>query len=209
MTRPRVGYQPRVNPFATRFVAPGAIPYRFADPSGLKDLVRLLEANDGWGEIIGPHGSGKSTLVAALIPQLTMWNVRRIRLNTSERKLPSNIWDRPLPRTLLVIDGFEQLGYFRRRQVKKFCRKRQAGLLITAHQSMGLPRLHQTDVPSELAGKIIGGLVPAGAEWVLEGFDALARLRFHNGSLREVLFELYDRWEEDRSHTDTIDDSAV
>ena len=44
------------------------------------------------------------------------------------------------------------------------------------------------------AEELIASLVPPGGEWVLDGFDIAARLSHHRGSLREVLFELYDRW---------------
>ena len=45
------------------------------------------------------------------------------------------------------------------------------------------------------AAAVIAGLLPADARGLLAGFDPAARLRAHRGSLREVLFELYDRWE--------------
>ena len=58
------------NPFATRFVRPGVIPYRFDDRRTVADLVATLREHGWRGEIIGPHGSGKSTLVQTLIPAL-------------------------------------------------------------------------------------------------------------------------------------------
>ncbi len=190
----RVGQLPRVNPFSTRFVQPGAVPFRFFTHSGLAELVSQLEATDGWGEIIGPHGSGKSTLLATLLPALTAWPVRHIHLNTSYRTLPADLFDPPKRGSLLVIDGFEQLGPLTRFQVKRHCRQQKCGLLVTAHRSMGFPLLCRTDVTPEAAAELIAGLVPPGGEWVLDGFDIAARLRHHRGSLREVLFELYDRW---------------
>ena len=57
------------NPFATRFVRPGAIPYRFANGLVGRDRASLRQ-HDWRGEIVGPHGSGKSTLVQTLIPPL-------------------------------------------------------------------------------------------------------------------------------------------
>jgi hypothetical protein len=190
----RVGRLPSVNPFSTCFVQPGSIPFRFATNDGLATLVRQLEATGGWGEIIGPHGSGKSTLLATLLPAITTRRVRHVRLNTSERTLPAWVWDSPDPSSLLAIDGFEQLGFFTRWRMKHHCRQHHCGLLITAHRSMGLPALFHTEVTLEMAKDVIAGLIPAGGEWVLEGFDLAARLRHHRGSLREVLFELYDRW---------------
>ena len=60
------------NPFATRFVRPGAMRYHFALGESeteahrrYRELVRDLVAK-GAGLIVGPHGSGKSTLLRSL-----------------------------------------------------------------------------------------------------------------------------------------------
>lgn len=202
----RVGTQPRVNPFSARFVEPGATPYQL--PGGLAALVARFEAAGGWGEVVGPHGSGKSTLLASLLPHLTAWTVRRVRLNTSERALPADLWPLPGPRPLLVIDGFEQLGWLARRRVKRECRRAGAGLLVTTHRPVGLPPLHRTDVTPEALAWVVARLLPADAGGALAGFDAAARLRAHRGSLRDVLFELYDRWEQTR-RSRRCDESAT
>ncbi len=54
------------NPFSTRFVRPGALAYRFPPGESAATLVERLAASGWRGQIVGPHGSGKSTLVAAL-----------------------------------------------------------------------------------------------------------------------------------------------
>jgi energy-coupling factor transporter ATP-binding protein EcfA2 len=190
----RVGRAPRVNPFSTRFTQPGAIAFRFTAADGLAVLVSKLESTNGWGQIVGPHGSGKSTLLATLIPELAGGRVRRVRLDTSHRTLPPDLFYPPEPGSLLVIDGFEQLGVLSRFRVKRHCRRHGSGLLVTAHRSMGLPDLHRTNAAAHAAA-LIADLLPPHGEWVLNGFDIAARLRRHRGSLREVLFELYDRWE--------------
>lgn len=197
----RVGTLPRVNPFSTRFVQPGAIAYRFPAPDGLASLVARLHETNGWGQVVGPHGSGKSTLLASLLPALTAWRVRHVRLNTSQRSLPADTFDTPERDSLLVVDGFEQLGVLARRRVRRHCRRHGCGLLVTAHRSAGLPELVRTGVSADAARELIAALVPPGGGWVLDGFDAAASLRRHRGSLREVLFELYDRWEAGDSST--------
>jgi hypothetical protein len=184
-----------VNPFSTRFVEPGAIPFRLPDGLSPVDLVRRLGANDWWGEIVGPHGSGKSSLLRALLPLLAGRAVHHVRLNTSERALPGRVWEPLAPSAVLVIDGFEQLGWLTRRRVGRHCRRQGAGLLVTAHRPVGLPPLYRTDVTAATAAAVIRGLVPPGGGWVLDGYDVAARLRANRGSLRDVLFELYDVWQ--------------
>src|SRR5262245_49587973 len=58
------------NPFSTRFIRPGAIPFIFSAGESAESLVDHLRVNNWRGQIIGPHGSGKSTLLAALLPAL-------------------------------------------------------------------------------------------------------------------------------------------
>ena len=134
------------------------------------------------------------TLLACLLPALAGWQVRPFRLSTEDRRLPVFALE-PLPgRGLLVIDGFEQLGFLTRLRLKR----RGGGLLVSAHRSAGLPTLLRTDVTAESATAVIARLVPPGGGWVLDGYDPSARLAAHRGSLRAVLFELYDRWEAGR-----------
>lgn len=188
----RVGRAPRVNPFSTRFVEPGAIPYHL--PGGVAALAERFREH-GCGELVGPHGSGKSTLLASLLPLLTDFTTRRVRLSTANRTLPPDLWPLPGPRPLLAIDGFEQLGWLSRRRVVRDCRRAGAALLVTTHRPAGLPTLYRTDVKPEALAWVLDRLVPPSDRSVLVDFEPVARLRAHRGSLRDVLFELYDRWE--------------
>src|SRR5262249_17062364 len=101
----------------------------------------------------------------------------------------------PQPDSLLVIDGLEQLRFLVRWRVKRHCRRHGCGLLVTAPRPMGFSPLFFTEVNHPAASELVAVLGPSIGAWVLEGFDIAARLRHHRGSLREVLFELYDRWE--------------
>ncbi|MFO0921929.1 MAG: hypothetical protein U0905_05500 [Pirellulales bacterium] len=59
------------NPFASRFIRPGALDYHF---SAGQTAAKLAEQFTGRlqrrAAIVGPHGSGKSTLLHTLIPHL-------------------------------------------------------------------------------------------------------------------------------------------
>ena len=58
----------RSNPFSSRYVRPGAIPFFFPEDCRVELLLSRLEENGWQGEILGRHGSGKSALLAHLIP---------------------------------------------------------------------------------------------------------------------------------------------
>jgi hypothetical protein len=191
------------NPFCTRRVRPGAIPYLF--PSG-EDAVRVVErlrGNGWWGQIVGPHGSGKSTLLEALLPELQ--RVGRIPLHVAlhngQRRLPpgTSAALRALPpgAGIAIIDGYEQLSRWNRFWLRQLCRRRKYGLLVTTHQPSGLPELFQTDVTPQTARRVVELLLPD-PPGALAAVDVAARLAVRAGNLREVLFELYDVYERQR-----------
>jgi hypothetical protein len=203
-------YLPREsNPFATRFIHPGAQPFLFADGSNAHKVVDRLEENDWWGQIVGPHGSGKSTLISTLEPALEQHgrDVIHLRMHENERQLPaklfsSNVWR---PATQLVVDGYEQLSRVNRWRIKRHCRRQNCGLLVTTHVDVGLPTIYTTEPTVQIAEQLVAQLLElhGNSELVGEGPYASERIRplldKHRGNLRELLFELYDLYESERS----------
>ena len=113
------------NPFSSRYVRPGAIPFLFDWEESAAELVaRLRDA--GWrGEVIGPHGAGKSTLLQTPLPALKDAGrfPRLIQLQAGQRRCQflAGPW-RPRPRvTVIVIDGYEQLSWWTRFRVGRMC----------------------------------------------------------------------------------------
>lgn len=187
--------QPIRNPFSTRFIRPGAIGYRFPEGLSSEILLKRLESCGWWGQILGPHGSGKSTLLATLIPALeSRQSVVKVALHEDRRDLPISVWSLPLG-TLLVVDGYELLGWWSRRRLQRLCRDRRCGLLITAHQDLGLPNLISTKVSSDLARAVIDGFLTSNHVGLFDHLDLETCLVRHQGSMREILFELYDQFE--------------
>jgi hypothetical protein len=195
------------NPFATRFIRPGAAAYLFPAGQSAAALVARLRDQSWNGEIVGPHGSGKSTLLAALIPELSRAGrhlVRRVirqeaddsRQAGVEVVLPkyapvtagSKQWDES---TLLVLDGYEQLSWWWRRRVRAECRRRGAGLLVTAHQPLDLPLLVRMQPSEALAQQIVARLLD-GSKSPVRPDDVTAAFKSSDGNLREMLFALYD-----------------
>jgi hypothetical protein len=197
------------NPFCTRRIRPGAIPFLFPPDQDAQTLLERLRTSGWQGEIVGPHGSGKSALLATLILALERagQRVTLIELHDGQRRLPAKSMGKflgqqkspppPLP-DILVVDGYEQLPRWRRWLLRRRSRRHGRGLIVTAHASVGLPPLWQTSVTPELASRIVDqlttGLTPLLKPSELS--DCLAR---HHGDMRETLFSLYDRYEENRS----------
>jgi hypothetical protein len=190
------------NPFATRWVRPGAIPYVFPAGVDADSLAAKLASQHYWGEITGPHGSGKSSLIQALNEALRRRN-RRVELYTLRAGPPRLTLRGGQPAdwggdTQIVVDGYEQLGWRRQGQLQRLCRRRGAGLLITAHRSAGLPLLWPAGTSLALAQHIVAQLVRA-EPGVIRAVDVARCYASCNGNLRDVFFDLYDLWERRRS----------
>lgn len=189
-----LGREPRTNPFSTRFVRPGAIAYQFNEGQSATRLVVQLEQHGWWGQIIGPHGTGKSTLLATLLPELrARRDVVTVELHTDRRRFLELSWESG--EKLLVVDGYEQLGWWTRHRIQKRCRQCGWGLLVTAHSDLGLPTLYCTSVTPKLARTLIKQLLSDGDPELFANVDLRVTLERHHGNLREVLFELYDQYE--------------
>ncbi len=194
------------NPFSASRVRPGALAYQFSPgESAAGILVRLAECG-GRGAIVGPHGSGKSTLLAALVEQLESDGrpYLLVTLHDGERHLPLGRfdWEKLPPAGLLIVDGYEQLGFWARRKLNRLCNSRGWGLLVTAHQSVGLPLVAQAAATPELAQAIVERLLAAGefhAPTPITPQDVQDRFAARAGNLREVLFDLYDLYESRRT----------
>ena len=189
------------NPFATRYTRPGALRFRFPEGEDETTIVERLRSQQWWGQIIGPHGSGKSTLLAALMPALEAAGrgVRCHALHQGERRLAlsSENWQGFRASAQLVVDGYEQLGRLARWTVVRRCRGRSCGLLVTTHRDLGLPTVFTMNPRLELALDLVCQLMPPGDDTICAG-DVEAAWRRRGGNLREMLFDLYDLFEQRR-----------
>ncbi|MEE4273278.1 MAG: hypothetical protein V2I67_16510 [Thermoanaerobaculales bacterium] len=175
------------NPFASRYVE--ALPYRCAS-SSLDDVIDRLVANHGRGAIVGPHGSGKTTLAETLARRVG-GDIVKIHLGTDTRRpLTSTIRSLPPivePRHTIVLDGAEQL-----RPVawwRTWRQLRPAGtVVITSHKPGRLPMIHECRTSSALLTELATELDPTVAETV----DLDELFRRHDGDIRLCFHELYD-----------------
>jgi len=193
-----------VNPFATRWVRPGALPYIFAEGSSAMRVIEKLQQNCWRGSIVGPHGTGKSTLLVELARQLARAHrdVEMITLHNGQRRLPAEFWYAIVakPQCVIVVDGFEQLGWWPRRRLIWSCRREGRGLLISVHHenaTAGLPVIHRTCGDLAIVQHLVDLELPS-HQGVIGADDVSRSFRSRDGNVREVMFDLYDLFEQRR-----------
>jgi hypothetical protein len=184
--------KPRDNPFASHRIE--ALPFRL--PTGLtwETFLDRCAAAKWRGTIVGPHGTGKTTLLEQLVPRLRQRGFTpllfRVTAETSTAERVSII-DRV--RTMrapdfLLLDGAEQFST-REWLTLYSAAGSLAGCLISVHRTSRLPTLLETKTTpallTELATELTGGAFYT---------DEIAALfQRHQGNLRECLRALYDR----------------
>jgi len=124
---------------------PGAISFRFAgETESCERLVSEFEKHGG-GQIVGPHGSGKSTLIESLKKVFLEngYDVRHAMLNDRNRRLPQEFSAEPFREPgVRIVDGFEQLSLWRR---LRLCLAFPGRFLIVTHRPVRrLPILYRT-----------------------------------------------------------------
>ena len=193
------------NPFCTRRIRPGAVPFCFPTGVDVDMLLDRLQHNQWRGEIVGPHGSGKSTLLASILKAVEQAGRQAVcfELHDGQRSLPRD-WRRKtmtaaLSRpAIVVVDGYEQLSLWNRFCLKRHCHRRHLGLLVTSHAATGLPEIFRTSASLETTLQIVDQLmqkqpIKIPAKLIA---DSLAR---HGADIRELLFDLYDYFEQQRN----------
>ena len=176
------------NLFSTKYWAPGAIPFQFAEGTeSCESLIALFEEH-GNGQIVGPHGSGKSTLIESLkkVFQREKYDIRHVVLNDRNRQLPKDFWTEPLrQRGVRIIDGFEQLPLWQR---LRLCQRFPGRSIIVTHRPIGrLPVLYRTVPRFEMFVELVRRLGGSHDTATLHHLFATT-----HGNFREAFMTLYD-----------------
>lgn len=178
------------NPFSTDRVLQQR--YRL-DGVGFTALQHRLRELGYRGALVGPHGSGKTTLWEDLADhfQDAGWRVHRLRLSEEHHQLGERFgerWSCGLgSNDFVFLDGAEQLSWWRWLRFRHALRN-AGGLLITTHREGRLATLHRCATTPALLAEI--------ADALGEHLDAKEASALHarfQGNIREALRELYDR----------------
>lgn len=188
---------PRINPFATRFVASARLLPHDVDgnPLDLDALLERLVCVGGSAAIVGGHGTGKSTLLEHLAERAAASGrgVDRLRVRgLADVPATWHALHRALPGTLLCIDSWESLGWVARLATRGLAKLRRVDLLVTAHDQSGLPTLLTMCVSESLLLRLVATL-PGYVEWyggLVTPADVTAAVA--SGDIRRAFDALYD-----------------
>ena len=158
------------------------MPYYLPEGDSAKRIVDRLAVNGWRGQIVGPHGTGKSTLLRVLVDELIRRG-RRPRLvafhDGGTRML--TVAEDSRDCTDLVLDGFEQINWLGRFRLCRRMRRTGCGLLTTSHRSLGLPTLLHTRVDTRTAMQVVAFLSREEATMPFDASEIDWRLRRRDG----------------------------
>jgi energy-coupling factor transporter ATP-binding protein EcfA2 len=176
------------NPFATCWTRPGALTW-FGD---IDAIVERLRRADWRAQVVGPHGSGKSTLIRALVEPLRQAGKRPVLFDA----LASNEIDGDI----LLVEAFERVPRHEQWRLITSWRRADVGFVVTTHRTMRswfapLRVVAKTQPNETVVVELFERLTECRPTQVTVA-DALASFASRAGDLRETWFDLYLRHEE-------------
>ena len=191
------------NPFSTRFVQPGAIPWLAADTSLRSLLFKLYDVGNR-AIICGPHGSGKSTILSHLssVAQRQGLKVHCLRIcSWIDAIRVMRVFATMNPKQSIVsVDSWELLG-FSGWFLCQFADFRGICVVVTVHEKPwwnNWPVLLHTKANDKTFRRLVYGLMTkfTGSETIKFSRAMLKDVfQRHSGNVREAFFELYDHYE--------------
>lgn len=226
------------NPFSSRFLRLGNIPFFFQRQTGEIGQLDLehskcweelsnqfwKDAETGraeWGgrgecptvsQIVGSHGTGKSTLLTFLA---AFWlqqgkTVHSTVLRDQEQTFSQEFWNQlrkelasvPTAETakqgcrtespVVIIDGYEQLGWFSRFKLRRLQRRFAFRLLLSVHRPIrGIPVLYETVPTFDLLQHVVRFLLRS-SQWIISDEELRQLHQRFSGNFRAIIAELYD-----------------
>jgi energy-coupling factor transporter ATP-binding protein EcfA2 len=207
------------NPFTTKRTCPSNLPHLAApvhpDGDSISDWVRRWEKTGFFGQVIGPHGSGKTNLSLAIAGFVQGRFSSPIRATIRTHRFfgtpPIEVANgfaatrmESGPRRLFIIDGIERITRLNRWLMLTHLRREQAGVLITSHRRLhGIATICETTPGIDVLHRLVSYLLrkhelPRSYRRKFENGWAVWAYQKSQGNLREALMLLYDRFEDVR-----------
>jgi len=177
------------NPFAVDRIQ--QIPYEAPEESW-ESLLAHLAAMDYRGAIVGPCGSGKTTLCETLQARLQQGGLQTqslfvsldIRMTWPDIKpVLDHAFD------VLLVDGADHLSYWTWQRLKRRVFSNKRGLIVTTHQPGLLPTWHECRPSPALLERIVTHLAP---DQGIPSTQINDLYDYCQGNIRDALRQLYD-----------------
>jgi hypothetical protein len=185
------------NPFSVQRTGPDGIEYIFSGGETAESVADEFERHGWTGELVGPCGVGKTTLLSTLAAEAVRRGMSVIRwtCNSDNRRLPRG-WRRELAQAqVCFLDGAERCVPGDFRALCLACARLGVGLVVTLHTPGCFHLSRRVAVAPEIFERMVERLAAAGGCRVPPGLatDLLAR---RNGCAREALADLYRAFED-------------
>lgn len=183
--------RPCDNPFNAQRI--DALPY-LEHAIALDDVMHRLAAHHYRGAIVGPHGCGKSAMLAALGPQLQANALRPLPLfmNSEERGRLPRRWRTAIRSATaddaVLLDGYDLLPRWARLWVW-FASHRAGAVVVTTHQPSVFKAIARPIPTQALLHRLIEHLSPG----AMSARDIETLFRESRGNLRDALRLAYDQ----------------
>ena len=188
------------NPFCTHWITPAKCVYQPRYDDEVRGLHEKFVDAGLRGQIIGPHGVGKSSLLWQLCESIKHAGMNPIWMKSND------VWPDLIPstesnrETVWLIDSFESLSRRQQSRLIRFTKRNAIGLLVTCHRRVSLPVIVELEAELHHAIQAIMQLQSQFDHSFIDEEDVKELWSECNADLREVLMACYDKWQE-RSRT--------
>jgi predicted ATPase len=191
----------RSNPFSTRNWQAGVIDYIFESGVDCRVILERLTTAGGVGQIVGEHGTGKSTLIESLAKFFIQQelNVQKITINSTQKKLPQDFLlslQQINTSTIYILDGYEQLSLLSRIRLRRKNWHNSAGFIFTTHKpATFIPVIYKTTSQPKIFQNLVQNMIK-NTNFKINNDQITQILKNENGNFRNSFFKLYDLFEE-------------
>jgi hypothetical protein len=168
-------------------------------PLSVKEILEKWKDLNYCGQIIGEHGSGKTTLALKLQESIENEGLNCLYLFANNESLKKDFkeWDSKLDTvshsTIVIFDGIEQAGFWSK---KRWLTKHKNHFLLTHSQLNKSPLVCKLKPTETLFIELCEKLAGAETSKLLKTVGGPKELlRRHHNNLRDCFFELYKLWQ--------------